>query len=484
MNDPCFPAEPIRQAILEAAPLNTAQYGDSAPEPRFIYPPFSHASALDPNTVIVEGIRGSGKSLWWSALLSEKHRLTLSMSLPKAGIPKKLTVSNGFGAKTDVASAPPKDVLPHLIKQFHPREIWKAIIARQTFVDQSIFDERTWAERVLWVKENVEQYEHNFNSADRLLAEKKQIHLILFDALEHTADNWNDLRKMIRGLLQLALDVRSSQAIRCKIFVRPDMLEKEVTSFPDASKLLTSRAKLNWSRADLYGLLWQYLGNAHNNGETFRQSCQKDFGEEWELIDEVFRVPTKMRTDEDFQRKIFHAITGPWMGSDRKRGFPYTWLSNHLADAHGQASPRSFLTAIRTAAETPTPSGWAYALYYGSIHKGVQDASQLRVNEILEDYPWLDLVMSPLRGKVIVPCEFENIESIWVKDDILKKIENWAKKRLALPPSRLESGYIGINNDLEDLGVLQSMPDDRIQMPDLYRVAFGMGRKGGVRPLR
>jgi hypothetical protein len=34
------------------------------------------------------------------------------------------------------------------------------------------------------------------------------------------------------------------------------------------------------------------------------------------------------------------------------------------------------------------------------------------------------------------------------------------------------------------LGVIQRMEDGRIQMPDVYRIAFGFGRRGGVKPLK
>ncbi|ADP11828.1 hypothetical protein EJP617_21470 [Erwinia sp. Ejp617] len=32
------------------------------------------------------------------------------------------------------------------------------------------------------------------------------------------------------------------------------------------------------------------------------------------------------------------------------------------------------------------------------------------------------------------------------------------------------------------IGVFEERADERIDMPDLYRVGFGLGRKGGVKP--
>ena len=31
--------------------------------------------------------------------------------------------------------------------------------------------------------------------------------------------------------------------------------------------------------------------------------------------------------------------------------------------------------------------------------------------------------------------------------------------------------------------MLLRLPGDRLQMPDVYRIAFGLGRKGGVLPI-
>ncbi len=107
-------------------------------------------------------------------------------------------------------------------------------------------------------------------------------------------------------------------------------------------------------------------------------------------------VPGKLRIDEDKQRDVFHAITGPWMGRDRRRGFPYTWLPNHLGDARRQVSPRSFLAALRNAASDSSKTDYDYALHYESIKRGVQEASRIRVREMQEDYPWVETLMKPL----------------------------------------------------------------------------------------
>src|SRR5690606_24032460 len=140
-------------------------------------------------------------------------------------------------------------------------------------------------------------------------------------------------------------------------FLRIDQLEdSHVTAFPDASKVLASRVELTWPVTDLYGLLWQYLANAaHPWAETFRQLAGKNFRIQWATTqlqnDLVWRMSPDLVHDENTQRDLVHAITGKWMGRDHRRGFPYTWIPGHLADARGRTSPRSFLAALRAAAE-------------------------------------------------------------------------------------------------------------------------------------
>ena len=51
---------------LATLPEGTS-HGES-PEPEHVYLPPSHVKAMDPNTLLVTGMRGAGKTFWWSAL--------------------------------------------------------------------------------------------------------------------------------------------------------------------------------------------------------------------------------------------------------------------------------------------------------------------------------------------------------------------------------------------------------------------------------
>ena len=53
-----------------------------------------------------------------------------------------------------------------------------------------------------------------------------------------------------------------------------------------------------------------------------------------------------------------------------------------------------------------------------------------------------------------------------------------------LPPPHLDRGTAGLREDLEALRIFHRMFDDRVQIPDVFRVGYGLGRKGGVKPVR
>ena len=310
--------------------------------------------------------------------------------------------------------------------------------------------------------------------------------MILFDALDRCADDWKEMYPTIRGLLQTALDMRSYRRLRVKVFLRSDQMdESKIADFPDASKVLSSAVELNWPRRELYGLLWHYLANGRS-GDHFRRLLG---GDSWPSVDvgeqSVYSVPRRI-VKEDQQRDKFHLVAGPWMGRGPKRGFPYTWIPNHLGDTEGRVSPRSFLAALKKAAEDTADEHpeHLYALHYDSIKRGVQEASKIRVNELREDYPWVDQVLTPLAG-MVVPCAFDEIAERWRGAGVLDRLtEDAQQSEVKLPPRHIDQGPDGVRSDLESLRVFLRLRDGRVNIPDVFRVGYGLGRKGGVRPIR
>ncbi|GHC81885.1 hypothetical protein GCM10007320_24610 [Pseudorhodoferax aquiterrae] len=475
----------IRSGIRQAAAVLAQDQATSSRPEAFTYVPPTHARALDLDATLIEGIRGAGKSFWFSLLASPKHLSFVRASFPEARLPQSVQVAQGFGMGLSIAQAPDADTLAALMdNNFRERSIWRAVIAHHAQVDGPFAKLKEWTARVHWVQQNPEAFARGLEAADQRLGAKGETLLVLFDALDRMADDWQHINKLAKGLLQEALNMRSMRSIRCKVFVRPDLLQDPaVTSFADYSKLLATKASLVWHRADLYALLYQCLGNAPVSRKHFAAWAER--GKSTAAAGD-WAVPSNLRKDEDRQEALFERIAGKAMGSSVKRGKPYTWLVNHLQDGLNQVSPRSFLAALGKAA-SETEEDYALPLDYRGIQRGVQEASQIRVQEITEDYPWVGRVMEPLRGNLTVPCTAAEIEKLWKANQTLDQLEALLKRGKAavnLPPQNLEQGPSGILLDLEALGMVQRMEGKRVQMPDVFRVAFGFGRRGGVTPLK
>ena len=477
----------VARSAICALPDGTSHGDDPVPEQ--VYLPRSHLKALDPNTLLVIGMRGAGKTFWWSAFQDLAIRRLLGQQDERLVWSGKAEVRTGFGVKPAPDQYPGKDVLSNLTSNgVEPRTIWRTVQAWQVAPkDHPLRQCDSWRDRVAHVHSDPEAIDRLFLNRDTDFDRQGVYCLILFDALDRSADNWKDIYRAIRGLVQTALEMRAYRRLRVKVFLRSDQFNKtEIADFPDASKALSSTIELSWPRHELYGLLWHWLVNGQN-GEIFRQFLQRG---DWSSVEvderSVVSVPRSLIYNEETQRRKFHDVAGPWMGTDRRRGFPYTWIPNHLADTEGKVSPRSFLAALQTAAVDTADrySDHKRALHYDSIRRGVQSASRIRVNEVQEDYPWVHRVLDPLQG-MVVPCKFDEIAERWNSKRVVDRLVKEADQdEVKLPPRDIDRGVAGVRDALELLGIFHRMRDGRVNIPDVFRVGYGLGRKGGVKPLR
>src|SRR5690606_28643499 len=111
------------------------------------------------------------------------------------------------------------------------------------------------------------------------------------------------------------------------------------------------------------------------------------------------------------QDALITTSAGEYMGGHKKRGRVYTWVPLHLGDADNNCSPRTFLTAWKTAAlHLPHPSD--RSVDHLGLIEGVRHASRTRLAELREDYPWIDAALEPLRRQ-FVPIAKEELFDLW-----------------------------------------------------------------------
>lgn len=475
-------AQTVRKALADLP--RGVTHGEDV-HPKQVYLPQSHLKAMDPNNPLVTGMRGSGKTFWCAALKDRAVRRLVDRLSSRSTRLEEMRVWTGFGVRPSADEYPGKDVLLQLVKSgVEPKTIWRTVLARQIApMDHPLLGNASWPARAKYVAENPESIERMFQDRDDEFDARGRYSLVLFDALDRCADDWQYMHRAIRGLLQTAMEMRSYKRLRVKVFLRSDQVEAaEIADFPDASKIVFSMVELNWPRNELYGLLWHVLANGESGSDI-----RRFLGGKWGRVkvgdQMLFYAP---RRDETTQREKFHAIAGKRMGTDHRRGFPYAWIPNHLGDTKRRVSPRSFLEALREAADDTAERYPEHgrALHRDSIRRGVRKASRMRVAELQEDYPWVRRLLDPLKG-MVVPCQFEEIEQRWGNDRVLNRLtEEVERDAVKLPPRRIERGPEGVRQDLESLGVFFRMDDGRINVPDVFRVGYGLGRRGGVMPVQ
>lgn len=482
----------VRLAIQEAFPEIDQRGSLATLPPGYTYLPQSHALALDPDATIVTGIRGSGKSHWYTYLADKGVQAYLVDSYKNVRINTATDIIQGFG--TGGGGSIPSPGIIKQITMIDPDAAWRSVLGSALSLPDPFPVSAPWADKTAWVRDNLEAYERLLMDLDERLATHGQSKLVLFDALDRVADEWKSIRVVVKSLLRLALEVRSYRSIRMKLFVRPDMIEDEtIMAFPDASKLLAKTQELTWRRTDLYAVFFQRLANTAGFGATFADFVSSSTRLAWtpSVSDPSRVLNERLRFDEDLQARIFHAMTGPTMAggaSGHKRGIPYSWLVNHLMDSRDQVSPRSFYSALKKAAQFSGDGTWEYALSPRAIQSGVIEASGIRQREIQEDYPWVSRLMNPLgEKKLVVPCQEAEIREIWEEcgaiDSLSRMIESGGDE-VKLPPRHRDEGPRGLISDLSELGIMYRLLDGKIQVPDVFRISYRLGRRGGVRPLR
>lgn len=434
----------------------------------------SHRAALDPDRALVVGNRGVGKSFWTHVLAEPQTRAYVAKSFRELNA---VDVIIGFNASARIDPvAPTEDTINQaFLRVGEADSIWRAIMlraARHLKVDlPKDFPRDSFVDEVVWVRAHGEQVDRILTTLDDNYTKQHKKLVLVFDALDRLGTDWQTKRTQTMALLKRALAARSYRSIRLKLFMRRDQFEDPLLfQFSDGSKIGNQRVDLLWSSSELYTLLFSWLAHEDVSASAFQQ------------LQTAYRAFAKPPSDEA-HKILVKAIAGEFMGATAKQGRVYTWLPLHLSDARGETSPRTFLTAWREAAYyEPVPI--KRALSYHGIHEGVRKASEDRIKELNEDYWWISLALQPLRNQH-VPMDRSMLKRLWSDKKIAREI--LAKSVKQLPPVHLEGTTIDKSNpedalirDLTAIGIIEVRPNDKINIPDIFRLEAGIKRKGGV----
>jgi hypothetical protein len=497
MND--FNKQRLLQLMVEIAPGRGQAEHESDNESQFLknfLPVADYRRALEPDTLLVLGGRGVGKTELFRLLAIPSGREALVESLGIRSLPalNKTTWIAGFGRvrRSGKRFPTPEDIEDQMqnATNIEWRSFWIGLMLGVILQEgdpkfrEPILQELPKAilevlqgrlsqlsEWLPFVKSNLETLNYTLDNLDEKLVEIDSWLFINYDELDRLVPSYTKLAVPIRELLAFWLDRwRRWERIRPKIFLRTDLFREEFLGFPDASKLNAHQIKLEWKHSWLYQLLVKRLANSGSEMVEYLQATP-------DLISESQTTFGWTATsNEKLFEKFIEKMIGRYMGSSPKKGITYRWIPNHLQDAGGRIAPRSFLKLFALAAERraeqsfdQTPSGRAL-LQPSDLQGALMDTSNDRIQELQEEYPWLESLKTGLTD-LEVPMSRESFLGAIGSTQWSEMLEK------QLPANKPEE----ILTYLLQLGVVENRSDGRINMPEIYLYGFKVKRRGGVK---
>jgi len=466
----------IRTSMAAFEPSARVEPNENIPVERAFFPA-GHRGVLDLRRQLVVGNRGMGKSFWTHALLNEDLRRRLADVYGHPMLARARVVVGFNGSDRVTLTAPTVDEMTGLLADgIGPDVIWRAILVRIAAQLQQPLENFNIRDFVANICGNPNYYSLELSSLDDMLAHENRMLLVVFDALDRLGRDWDGIGKFTRALLSLAVGLQSFRAIRAKIFMRVDQYaDQDLFRFRDSSKIKNDHVNLVWKPTELYGLLLFELLRDGASREPLERLAARE-----QATQALPNAGSDVSAHMDEQESLINAIAGEFMGKSKKRGRVYTWVPLHLSDSAHTCSPRSFLVAWKKAAEhQPAPAD--RAVDHLGILDGVRSASTSRLEELYEDYPWIEPALEALRRQ-FVPMEREQLFSIWDRQQVLGQIEEIG----SVEPKSMPVSF-SFNQDLSSLlssmqyvGVMEQRANGKINVPDIFRVEAEILRKGGV----
>jgi hypothetical protein len=111
-------------------------------------------------------------------------------------------------------------------------------------------------------------------------------------------------------------------------------------------------------------------------------------------------------------------------------------------------------------------------------------ASKTRVDQLHQEFLWIKGVLAPLAG-LLLPKEPEVVYKVWRNAKTVSRLIEDADARGYLPPfpATTKGGEQELFLAMQGIGVMFRRKDDRLDMPDLFRVAAKLLKKGGIAPV-
>lgn len=456
--------------------------------PHFL-PIRSHYRILDPDTQVIIGDKGSGKTQMFKALTFEQGRQALVDIAGAEGrrVAGLQHASWAVGFSTSIRSNwfPPTPIIEKFAADQTPvalQTFWLGLLIRVLIktgnleedrftksLTRSLLADRWDLDQLVstWDSEQPSLF-YELDQLDQRLVANDQYLFVTYDELDRVTTNWDHMKVMLQGLVQFwATNGRRWKRLRPKLFIRRDLFQRTAFFGPDMAKIVAHHTELLWEVKEFYGTLFKRILNSPGQLPKYLGEAKPKA----KLRDGLGLVPT-MESESDFEAAV-ERLFGKYMGADPRKGFTLNWIPNRLKDGHGRIYPRPLLRLIEEAVDIELreqrAKGSEQLIHHTALRGALDRVSELRVNELVEfEFRWLERVRKAFQErKLTVPAERREIRQALRID--------W--------PDDVEVPYTDPDDVLDylvELGIAQIRPDGRVDVGDLYLSGLFLKRKGGV----